>query len=161
MFITRNRRTLCRNGAAAVAASAALVLGGCGGTAGPETGTDVEDVQEEPAAGVFEDFSEAQNFAGQQVTVSAEVDEIIGPNAFTIADDAGEQLLVVSGGTRQLNRDTPVQVTGTVRRAFNLAEAEQFASGDFNDAAYTDFSGEPYIQASNIDTTVTTTQNGS
>jgi hypothetical protein len=173
MFITRNRRTLFRNGAAALAASAALVLGGCG-TAGPEQGTDVGDIQNDQAGGVadgggnggnggaFIDFGDAQSFVGQTVTVSAQVNEIIGPNAFTMADESGEQLLVVSATSVQnLAVDTPVQVTGTVKKAFNLPTAEQFAGADFNDAAFSQFGGEPYIQASNIDTTVTTNQNGS
>lgn len=152
-MVTRNRRSLLRSSAAALTASAALVLGGCGGTAGPETGVDVEDIQNDlPTAGGFEDFSGAQNFAGQQVTVSAEIDEIIGPNGFIIADDAGEPLLVIYDGTPQLTVDTPVKVTGTVKRAFAIYEAEEFASGGFNDTAFSDFNGEPYIQASNVDT---------
>jgi hypothetical protein len=171
-MFTRNRRTLRRNGAAALAASAALVLGGCGGTAGPEQGTDVGDIQNDQAGGggvvngdgggLFEDFSEVQSFVGQRVTVSAEVDEVIGPNAFTMADDSGEQLLVVyQGAAPNLAVNTPVQVTGTVKKAFDLPTAEEFAGADFNDVAFEDFNGEPYIQASNIDTTVTTPQNGS
>lgn len=160
MFITRNR-TLRRGGAAAVVASATLVLGGCGDTAGPETGTDVEDIQEEGAAGVdAEIFGDPQSFAGQQVTVSAEISEIIGPNAFTIADENAEPLLVVYDGRPSVNMDTPVQVTGTVIKTFALPEAEGFAGADFEDEPFVGYNGEPYIQASSLDTTVTPAQNG-
>lgn len=153
MFITRHRRTLYRSAAAATMASAVLVLGGCGGTAGPETGVDVEDVQDEP----FEEDSfffegEIDSFVGQEVTLSAEVSEIIGPNGFTIAAENAEELLVVHDGNAQITVDTPVQVTGTVFKTFILREAEEFADADFADGAFIDFDGEPYIQATAIDT---------
>lgn len=161
MFVARKRRTLCRGGAAAVTASAALVLGGCGDTAGPEAGTDVEDIQNDPDAGVLGDFSQARSFAGQRVTVSAEVDQIVGPKAFTMADDAGEELLVVHRALApNVAVNTPVRVTGTVKKAFDIRAAEEFSRADFNDEAFGAFSAEPYIQASNIDTTVTPNQGG-
>lgn len=166
MFITRNRRTLRRSGAAALAASAALVLGGCGDTAGPETGTDVKDIQEEGGAvgddggagggadgddgGVFED---PQSFAGQEVTVSAEVSEIVGPNAFTIGADNAEPLLVVHDGSSAPTVDTPIQVTGTVMKSFALPDEEEFFDADFDDPLFVDYDGEPYVRAGAIDTT--------
>jgi hypothetical protein len=152
MFIARSWRVLCRNGVAALVASAALVLGGCGGTAGPEQGTDVGDIQNDPAAGVFEDFSEVQQFVGQEVTVSAEVTEIIGPNGFTIAAENAEPLLVVYDGSAQITVDTPIQVTGTVFKTFILREAEEFAGADFDDTEFAEFDAEPYIQAAAIET---------
>ncbi|MFN2497305.1 MAG: hypothetical protein ABR608_15610 [Pseudonocardiaceae bacterium] len=121
---------------------------------------DVEDIQEEGVDGVGDSgvFEDAESFAGQQVTVSAEVSEIISPNAFTIAGDEniglGPLLVVVYDGSPQLTEETAVQVTGTVMRAFSVGEAEDFAGADFDDGLFGDFDSEAYIQASSVDTTV-------
>jgi len=160
MFSTPNRRPLHRGLVAALAASAALIFGGCS-TAGPETGADVEDIQEETGGGNaaggggLNVFNDAQSFAGQQVTVSAEVSEIVSPNAFRVGAENAEALLVVHNGSTALNQNSPVKVTGTVKRSFALSEAESFAGADFDDSLFTEFEGEPYIQAQQIDTTVT------
>lgn len=147
MFIARKRRTLSRSSAAVLMASAALVLSGCGDSAGPEAGTDVGD------GGVYDDFSRIQSFEGQQVTTRADAVQIVAPNAFTIAHQSGKQLLVVHREPApNVAVSTPVQVTGTAKKAFDIAAAEQFAGVDFNDAEFVFYNGEPYIQASNIDT---------
>jgi hypothetical protein len=67
---------------------------------------------------------------GQEVTVSAEVSEIIGPNGFTIADEKAEELLVVHDGSARITVDTPIQVTGTVIKTFAIPGAEEFTGGD-------------------------------
>jgi hypothetical protein len=126
---------------AVVAAGLGLgVLAGCGNdTAGPETGASVEDVQEEPAAeepldeepaaGAQEvGADEARSFVGQTVTVSADVNEILGPQAFTIAgteNTDAEPLLVIANQPDQLVQpDSALAVTGTVRQAFDLPAVE-------------------------------------
>lgn len=144
MFIAPSRRTLCRSGAAALMASAALVLGGCG---------DAGDIQNDQVTG-FDDFAQVQSFVGQQATVTADVVQIIGPHAFAIAHRNGTQLLVVHREPApNLTVNTPVRVTGTARPSFNVPAAQQFAGVDFKDDWFGAFDGEPYIVASNIDTT--------
>lgn len=139
MLITHDRRTLRRSRIAALAASGALVLGGCGGTAG-----------DDPTAALVE------NLVGQQVEIGAEVSEIIGPNAFTMAGDIGEAVLVIYTGTPQdLMVNAPIQVTGSVRMSFALAEAEEFAGAGLDDTAFEPFNGEPYIEASGVTTSAT------
>ncbi len=87
------------------------------------------------------------------MTVTADVVQIVAPNAFTIADMRGEQRLVVHREPApNVAVNSPVQVTGTAKKAFDIAAAEQFAGVDFNDAEFVFYNGEPYIQASNIDT---------
>lgn len=155
MFITRHRRTLLRAGVTTVAVASALVLGGCGGdTVGPETGADVEDLQTDPDPGAFDDFAEVGTFVGETVTVSAKVSEVLGPNAFTIADQSGETVLVVYDGTPQnLTVESAVKVTGLVAETFAVGEAEQFAGAEFEDELFTEFNTDPYIQASSITVT--------
>ena len=154
----QKHHTLCRSGVIVLMTSAALVLGGCGDTPGPEARIDVGEIQNDQAGdGTYDDFARIQSFEGQQVTVTADVVQIVAPNAFTIADMRGEQRLVVH---RELAPNvavnSPVQVTGTAKKTFDIAVAEQFAGADFDDLAFRPYFGEPYIQASNIDTTVTT-----
>ena len=150
--------TLCRSGAIVLMTSAALVLGGCGDTAGPAAGTDVGEMQNaQRGDGIYDDFSRIQSFEGQQVTVSADVVQIIGPNAFAIADYSGTQLLVVHReAAPNVAVNCLVQVTGTAEKAFHVAAAERLAGVDFDDAWFGAFTGEPYILASNVDTTGTT-----
>ncbi len=147
MFTARNRRTLFRSGAAALITSAALVLGGCG--------TDVGDMQNDPCGdGIYDDFARIQSFEGQQVKVTADVVQIVGPNAFTIADYRGTQLLVVHReAAPNVAVNCLVQVTGTANKAFQVAAAEQLARVDLDDASFGAFTGDPYILASNIDAT--------
>lgn len=155
MLITGHRRGLCRSGAAALMAAFALVLGGCGGsgTAGPERGADVADIQDEPVDddSIFFD-GDVQSFVGQEVTLSAAVTEVIGPNAFTIAGENAQELLVVHDGDAQITVDTPIRVTGTVIKAFAIPDAEEFTEADLEDGPIADFDGEPYVQATAIDT---------
>lgn len=147
-----------RGGAVALLAAAALVLGGCGGgTAGPETGADVADIQEEPGDdrghNLVDEFEAVESYAGQQVTVSAEVSEIVGPHAFTITGETGEPLLIVHDGSAEITLGTPVRVVGTVVQTFELVEAEDFAEADLNDESFSPYADiEPYIQATVIET---------
>lgn len=58
---------------------------------------------------------------GEPVTLQAEVEEIVGPNAFTVGDDA--TLIISKGMAKDLTVGDEVQVTGTVRE-FVMAEIE-------------------------------------
>lgn len=153
-----------------VAALSTVGLSACGGdTAGTETGADVEDVAgDEPAAGAQEPladpyagvydtaFSEGiDSYVGQDVTLSADVDEIITPEAFTIAgadDTTVESLLVVGAtGNDQLSPETTVQVTGTVQDAFTITEVEEQLGVDLDDALFTEYEQEPYVMAQGVE----------
>lgn len=104
-----------RRGVVPGVVAAAAVLGGVTGcsTAGEETGTTVEDVQEADddasadagtGAGAGSGAG-AGGLLGQTVTVSANVAEVISPNAFTIAGGDVEELLIV--GANQPNNLQP------------------------------------------------------
>lgn len=130
-----------RRGAAALAALAVLATAGCSDSAGPEQGVSVADVWDDPAA-----------LEGQQVTVSAEVQQIVTERAFVISggDDAGpDPLLVVHPGGAEVALGTPVQVTGTVRQAFDLRRLDAVPD-DPDRRIYETFRGEPYIDATSV-----------
>lgn len=148
---------------------AALSLAGCNSTSGTEAGADVEDVVEEddavdaesgPYDGAYDtDFYEAyDSYVGEEVTLSADVNEIVSEKSFTIAgtdDTTVEALLVIADG--QMEEVTPgltVSVTGTVMESFDLPTVEEETGLDLEDEAFTDFDGENYIVAENVDTSV-------
>lgn len=169
-MLTRKPNPFMRLALAGALSFTALGVASCG-TEGPETGADVEDVQEAPeetetnnAANPF-DGPYDQGFLddvdvreGQEVTVSANVNEIITPEAFTIAgteDTTVDPLLVLHKNAEpELKPDLTVKVTGTVQVAFDLPAVEKDLDVDLDDALFEDWDGKPYLQASEIDTSV-------
>ncbi|GAA2176986.1 hypothetical protein GCM10009784_25810 [Arthrobacter parietis] len=141
---------------------AALGLTGCNGTSGSEEGADVEDVVEEdnetaPYNGALDsEFYDAyQSYIGEEVTVSADVNEIVSDTSFTIAgtdDTTVEALLVVlEEGTVEVEPGAAVSVTGTVMESFDLPTVEDDTGLDLEEDAYADYDGENYIVASEVD----------
>ncbi|KRF05196.1 hypothetical protein ASH00_12390 [Arthrobacter sp. Soil782] len=150
---------------------AALSLAGCNSTSGTEAGADVEDVVEEEEAvdagaavepyegaydtGFYEDY---ESYVGEEVTLSADVNEIVSEKSFTIAgtdDTTVEALLVIAEG--EMEEVTPgltVSVTGTVMESFDLPTVEEETGLDLDDEAFVDFDGENYVVAESVDTSV-------
>lgn len=160
MLTTRTRGLAGRAAIAGIAATSALLLTACGDTAGSEAGVDVADIQQEPVvddAGVFDtpDYADPMSFVGQTVTVSAEVNDLISTQAFTIAGTlqtgADELLIVSAGGGPAVTEDSAVEVTGTVLERFDVVGAEEFVGADLDDGLFTDRNGEPYIQADTVE----------
>ena len=163
---------------------APFTLAACGDdTAGPEEGVSAGDIQEDDGveadadAGVDEDagvdaglgydgvydsafYEERTGYVGQEVTVSATVNEVFGPNSFTIAgteETSVEPLLVVGADmTADLEEGGVVQVTGTVQDAFEEVAVEDELGLDLTDDAYGDFENQEYIVAESVDTSVPT-----
>jgi len=170
------RRPLAAAAVAGVIAFSGVGLAACGDTAGDETGTSVEDIQEGDAPatspttaagtydGVYDNtFHDGVNdYLGQTVTVSADVNEVVDGNTFTIAgtDDTSVDPLLVTGAksTSDLEPDLTVKVTGTVQEAFDLATVEDDLGVDLDDDLYDDWDGKPYIVASSVDTSVASDQ---
>ncbi|WP_337063180.1 hypothetical protein [Kineococcus sp. G2] len=159
--------------AAGGAAVLALGLGACGDTAGDETATSVEDVNEAESEvetetevgaetgelgyeGAYDSafVEEQESLIGQEVTVSAAVNTVLDDSSFTIAGDGSdvEPLLVVSAtsGTT-VEEDMEVDVSGTVEQAFVLTEVEEELGLDLEDELYTEWEGQTYIMANAID----------
>lgn len=174
--------------AAGVLLAAAVGMGGlaaCGDSAGPEAGVTTEDLQriqddlgaldervgvleEGTAAGIAEPgiedpsgvFEDADSLIGQEVTVSAEVTEVMTSSdvgsAFRIGGDGGEAIEVLAATPpEQLQVDDVVRISGTVvtiqqdsfEQDFGVAADELFddASGFF-----ADFEGEVAISADRV-----------
>lgn len=141
---------------------AGLSLVGCSGTSGSEEGADVEDVVEEdsetaPYNGALDsEFYDAyQSYLGEEVTVSADVNEVVSETSFTIAgtdDTTVEALLVVAEGEMaEVEPGLAVSVTGTVMESFDLPTVEEDTGLDLEEDAYADYDGENYIVASAVD----------
>ena len=117
------------------------------GTAGTE---------EAVGSGVIE-ATDADQYVGEQVTVSGNVSSTPTDNAFTLgADDVGGQgLLVVSaqnvGDQALVETGANVQVQGTVREGFNAQEVATELGIEWTDPeALSAFEGENYLVAESI-----------
>ncbi len=155
------RRTL------APAAALALLFGGATAcsddSAGPEGGTTVEDiaaedeedeVADEPFevdAETAEVFADPAAFVDQEVTVSAQVSEVISEQAFVIGNEE-QQILVVGAESLgvTLMPGVVAQVQGVVK-GFNLVEVEEALGVDLDDDSFVPFEGQNYIISDNVD----------
>lgn len=112
---------------------------------------------------VSEVLERPEDFYGRTIVLTGEVEEVIGPRAFTL-DSPGplsEKLLVVSrnvlqpigGETTQdffFETDDRVSVKGEVRQ-FNLRELEQSLGVDLVDEEFAQWEGKPIILAQEIE----------
>jgi hypothetical protein len=170
-------------GAKAVAASGALMVAltglvGCGDSAGPESGEvtteDLTELEEQVTAledrvGAVEEGMGAEapagdgasEIVGEEVTVSAQVTELITSSdvgsAFRIAGDSGPTVAVLATSPPEgLEVDDVVQISGTVQMVnrdsfeedFGIAEDDLF---DDADAFFEESEGQLAIAASEID----------
>lgn len=154
----RARRT------AAAVALAALGLTACG-TSADQSGDDVGDAQEQPAdAGAYTGpydqafVDDAATLVDADVTLTAEVAEVVSPVAFTITDTEGtgtEPLLVVNydEGTSGLDTGDLVEVTGTYREAYNVPSAEEDLRETPGVEQLARYDGEPYVEAADVEAT--------
>ncbi|WP_432534545.1 hypothetical protein [Kineococcus arenarius] len=168
MFSRFRTRPTARTAAAGVVCFAALGLTACGDTAGEEEGTTVEDIQEAddealqgeaattPYAGAYDGtfYDDVNTYVGQEVTVSAEIDSIVSPQAFIIAGTADTTVdpMLVVGATEVtgLTEGAVVEVTGTVHEALDLPQVEEDTGVDFQDDLFNDYDAEPYIMATSV-----------
>ncbi len=111
---------------------------------------------DDPAGGELADdevMADVDSFVGETVTVSSEVEETLGTNAFTLSGPQGP-LLVTSatgmGDNEIVEPDAPVQVTGTVRENFTVTGFEDEFGVDLDDELFADFEQQTYIVADSI-----------
>ncbi|MGW0497748.1 hypothetical protein ACWD0Z_20695 [Streptomyces sp. NPDC003007] len=127
----------------------ATLVTGCGeeDTAGPDRGADVEEVQEAELLG------DVDRWLGKKVTVSADVNQVINRNAFTIAGTPAsgtDPLLIVSADATDLDKGRTVRVTGTVRERFEAVRVGDDLGLDWNDDLFTEWDDKHYIVASAV-----------
>lgn len=132
-----------------VGASCALLLLGTAacsddGTAGPETGTDIEDITKDDA--YFGD----DRFIGETVTISAEVTDVLSPRAFVLngrgwGDDS---VIVLSAEDTFLAEENVVQVTGTVGTFAYADYQSDYGLADRD--LYAPYLGEEFLVADEV-----------
>lgn len=175
---TRETRTT-RKAAVSLLAVAGLALAGCGGGE-DEAGTEVDDitggeVAETPAAeetppaegettlpgatpygGAYnQEFADDQAvYEGQEVTLSAEIVELVSDNALEIGDPDDinlDPLLVMHDlGATGLEPDQTVEVVGTVMTGFDPATVGEELGVELEDEVYTDYEGDPWLHATEV-----------
>lgn len=185
MFIRRSRNTIVRVSATGALALGALTLAGCA-DASQDEGTEVEDITEadavedespddetagdgeaeagdvvEPYNGRYDaDFlGDYDGYLGETVTITAEVEQLVSENAFTVVDpdDASvEELLIVHDGAdaESLEEGAVVDVTGEVEEGFDVMTVEDNLSIDLDDEEYDDWADQRYIRADLVEVAV-------
>lgn len=166
--------------AATLCAVGGLVLTGCGANeAAPDTAgeTSTEDqttqgdqpLREDPPEpyvgpynaafanelGTYPETGEIGVYEGMEVTLTAEIGEIVSPIAVAVTapqDPSVAPLLVVlENGDVTFQPGDPVEVTGTVHAAYNVPDTKE----NLGDAPEADvlahYDGQPYIQATSVD----------
>jgi hypothetical protein len=141
---------LCRSPrAVTVGVAAALctaVLGACSSadTAGPESGVTIDDIQEP------QNFYEGE-YLGKQVTVSAEVTDVLDPTGFEIAGrEYGEDsLLVQTAAPTEVRQGEVVRVVGTVGQYHRFAEEEGVPPVQYD--MYEEYETEAYLYDATVE----------
>lgn len=159
-------RTTARRAAVALLAAGGLAAGlsGCGGSAGPEQGTTLEDLQaegpavddadEEAIAAAPNDDTELflpdkASYLGREVTVSGRIVQVFSPQVFVIGEGDLATLVTRADTALQLQPGTTAQVSGTVGR-FVLVDVEEELGADLVDEDFRDFERAPYIHARDV-----------
>lgn len=156
MELPRRASRLKRAVTTAGIACAALGLAACGDeadTSGSEKKVSIEDLQQNP-----------DEYVGQTVVVSANINDDISPQAFSIAgtdETSVVPLLVVhleddddpeeAGTSFDAQDGLEVEVTGTMKESFDAMALEDETGKDLNESALENWSGQPYIKATEID----------
>jgi hypothetical protein len=155
-------------------AAAALVLSACGGPATPPPGApveallDPESIPTGPYTGPYDPaFAEnLEHYAEQGVTLSAQVETIINPVAFTITtpEDTGEDtadsgtvapLLIMDfdDPSPTLRPGDRVEITGTVHAAYNVPDIEENLGAPPGPDVLAAYDGRPFLNATSVQTT--------
>lgn len=142
----------------------ALVLGlsGCGEEELAVGETDVTDVRGEddltdPYTGEYDEAfrEDVDVYAGAEVTLRAQVEDVLSPSSFTIVGPEGvavEPLLVVTADdVAGLEPGLPVTVAATPATEFDVAEVETELGVDLEDEQYAEWDDEPFLLATIVE----------
>ena len=157
---TRLRRSTVA-GALVSAALSGVVLAGCSedyetnetapADADVRPAEDLEDPYDGPYAKEFRE--DIEGYTGQEVSLLGEVERVLSPIAFVLAGEDGvEPILVISQSEfGDLRPGQAVAVAATPWDEFELTEVEEAIGSDLPDEAYTDWEGEPFLDASIVE----------
>lgn len=154
-----------RTGGAAVLA--AVLLSGCGdpepvpeedrpsvGVPGVEDTTGPPGEPESPDEMAVDDLmADVEEFAGDDVTVTGGVAQVLTEQAFSlaVADPGGTPLLVVVDDTAGLEAGGEVTVVGSFEDDFRVPDAESFLATDLDESVLGELEGQPYIAAEDVE----------
>lgn len=138
----------------------AVPLAGCGEDEGPvDTGDAQQRTGEDTEADdgevlTFEELAEdVDSRIGDEVSVTATVDEVVTPGVFSITGEDPESMVVVDvAADEDVATDTEVVVTGTVRPGLDASEVEDVLQTQLEDELLNDWEDEPFIEADEVDT---------
>lgn len=142
---------------ALLSALVVAVLAGCGeDDSTPTTPLDVdvrpvEDLEDPYDGRYTEAFrDDIEGYTGLEVSLVGEVQRIVSPIAFTLGgeDDVEPILVVMDEELGELSPGQAIAVAAVPWEEFELAEVEEAIGSDLPDEAYTDWAGEPFLDAS-------------
>ncbi|MFI7584955.1 hypothetical protein ACH9DO_14320 [Kocuria sp. M1N1S27] len=97
-------------------------------------------------------IDELDTYTAQDVTVTAEVNETLTPDAFTIGADVDPLLVIETDESiPPVDPGQEVEVTGTVEEIFEIVVVEEDWGLDLDDEMFAVYEGEPYLVASTGD----------
>lgn len=136
----RSAPTPSATAVAALILGAGLALTGCG----------TEDV--EGAITYDQEFYDQRaDYVGQEVTLSAEVEDVISDDGLTIDSTGTDSMMVLYDmDLVDVEEGQLVEVTGTVQEAFDPTILDDQAEEDFTDDFYQDYEAQPYIEATEV-----------
>lgn len=163
MLRTKSTSPLMKKVLASAFAVSVLTLHACGDTGPDEAGIDLDEQANAEGDlaydGLYDSefYGELDSYDAEEVSVEADVAAVLSASSFTIVgpDDTevDEMLVVGASDMSELEPGLTTEVTGTVHPAFDLATVEEMGL-DLDDGLYEDWDGKPYIEASEIDTSV-------
>lgn len=104
-------------------------------------------------ATVSEILENPDEFTGETVAVSGEVDALVGENAFTLGGGEDGLLVVSSNLPGAVTDDTVLQAVGPVRM-FTVADFEDELGIQLDDELFAEFENQPAVAAEEINTNV-------
>lgn len=108
------------------------------------------DITEHP---IQDPLLNTDRYVGQSVTVTSDVEAILGTHAFTLAAPQGPFLVVSATGIGRspvIERGAAVQVQGTVRDRFSVRGFEDEFAVDLDDDAVGQFEERTYVVADSV-----------
>lgn len=145
-FKTTNERNLVKKAAVgALTATALMILPACSTTPAEDANVTAEELVEDTA-----------QYAGQEVSIRSEVEELVDENSFLVRDDEyfdGEGILVINASAEPFLvpdvGDSQVQVTGEVETFSLVTVAEEYGL-TLTPELYEAYDAKPVIVASSI-----------
>ncbi len=119
---------------------------------GPRPVTQQQAGPREPANHPQATASTSGEFLGRTVTVSGQVEQVIGPHVFSLAGTHdGRELLVIDKNQKEpaVKKGETVKVTGTVEK-FDSSALHQETNVDLSKVPSTEFTGRPTLVASSV-----------